>query len=281
MLTRLLLHLDGGPSTAAAISSGVQLAARHGVQLRGLLLVDTRRLTALAISAESASSCTAELERLALVDWAQDAVRQELSQACATAGVMLDVRQLRGDPLALLPAQAAFHDLVVMPLAAPAELGPEPGRLSVADVLSLVPTGVHPLLVLRPGVPGREPARDVRRVLLINDGTPSSAAAIRQYLAQQPFPDSEHRLLAVAETTAAARVQLAAIANYARQRQLDFESGCLRGTLRQLLRPYVEKWEADLVVLGAVAQHALLRPLWQSPLEQLLQTTNVGLFTSS
>lgn len=273
MLRSLLLHLDCAPSAVEGVRVGVSLAAQLKARLRGLLLLDTRRLSTLAISSESASSCAGELERLALLDSGQESVRSELSFACTAADVPLEIRQLRGDPLALLPGQAAFHDLVVTTLATPEELGQDTGRLSVADVLQLVQAGVHPLLILRP-------RREVRRVLLINDGTQSSAVAIRQYVSHRLFPGCEHRLLAVGDTAEAARARLDLLSDYARQQRIEFESGCLQGSLRQLLLPYVQKWEADLVILGVARRSSLLRPLWQSPLEQLLQKCNVGLYTS-
>ena len=79
IMKSLLLHLDCAPSASELARVGVSVAAQSKARLRGLMLLDTRRLSALAISSESASSCTAELERLALVDSAQESTRSELS----------------------------------------------------------------------------------------------------------------------------------------------------------------------------------------------------------
>ena len=65
MLSSLLLHLGSATDGEPLIELGVDLARRSLARVRGLTLVDTRRLTDLAATAEAACFATTEC---ALID---------------------------------------------------------------------------------------------------------------------------------------------------------------------------------------------------------------------
>lgn len=268
MINSLLLHFDCAPTAAGLIPFSVSLAARLEARIRGLTILDTRRLSTLATSCESAVHCTRELERLALVDVSQESLRAQLANACDVAGVQHDWRQWRGDPVALLPSEAQFHDLVVTAVTSPGEQE----DLTPQDVVRLVERDAHPLLVLRPRL-------RVKRTLLVCDGEPSSASAIRQFLLQRLFPECELRLLAVGTNEHEARDRLHAMTDYAQRQRTELESGYLRGSISKALIPYAEKWQADLIVIGVTQRKSLFRPLAQQPVEQILRKTNLGVYT--
>ncbi|QDU30916.1 Universal stress protein family protein [Anatilimnocola aggregata] len=205
------------------------------------------------------------------MDREHDRVCQQLSAACFQAGVNFDVRRSKGDPFEVIPREAQFHDLVVTGhLSQQGPLGEQ--GLTAAETLALLSCGVQPLLVLR------DAESEIRRVLLVTDGLLASAKAIRQFLSQNLFPAAEQRLLAIGATDEQAQELLREMAEYSRSRQLDCESGWLRGSLRRMLLPYAQKWQADLVVMGIPKGNSILRTLLPDPARLILQQTNMGLY---
>ncbi|WP_425615607.1 universal stress protein [Anatilimnocola sp. NA78] len=272
MLSSLLLYLGGAKSASEIISLGVDLATRHGARIRGLTLLDTRRFTELATTCESAAYCTAESGRLSRVDRTHDDIRLKLSTDCLKAGINFDVRRLRGDPFEVLPRECQFHDLVITGFQPSHDWAFEQG-LTASEVTNLIWHGVQPLLVLR------SPPQLIRRVLLVTDGMPAAAKAIRQYLSQELFPTADHRLLAIGETDHQAKELLRELAEYGRgQKKPRFESGWLRGSVRSSLLAYAEKWQADLVVTGIARRNPVLRTLQTEMTEQILRKTSMGLY---
>lgn len=275
MLNSVLLHFGSARHDEPVIELGVDLARRSAARVRGLTLIDTRRLDALAASSEAACHAVSEGTRLNRVEIEQDSVRARLSQACLAAGLDFDVRRVRGNPLEVLPPESQFHDLVVTAFPRSGEPASDDSSLTAADLVDLLHQGVGPLLALR------TPSRPLRRVLLVSDGAPHSARAIRQFVQQKLLPDAELRLLAIGRHEKQARESLREMADYCRSRTRAFESGWLRGSPRRALLPYALKWGADLVVLGVPRAGRVVRRLWRDPAEQILRTTEMALYAAT
>lgn len=273
MLKSLLLLLDGAHCAQGLSEFGVSLASVSQARLRGLAMLDMRRVVQ-AANCEAASGCCTELKLLQTVERCQNRALEQLTAACAGSKVDFDIRRVKGDPFEILPSEAQFHDLtiVAMPLANSAVEHEQ--SLPATDVLKLLAAGVRPLLVLS------TPLVPVQRVLLVSDGGAHSTATVREFLRQDLFPQAERRLFAISETEARAKSLLRELVDYARQRQTKFECGWARGSARQAVVRYAEKWQADLVVIGYRPQHVLLRPLWPQPAEQILRQTGMALFAS-
>jgi nucleotide-binding universal stress UspA family protein len=271
MLNSVLLHIDSAQRSEPVIELGVRLATRSAARIRGLSVVDTRRLAALSSTSESACHVVSEFDHLLRLEAEHNQVRLSMSQACGLAGLDFDVRRLRGNPLEVLATEAQFHDLVVAALPRKSqELS-----LSAADLVHLLGQGVPPLLVVRSA------EQPLRRVLLVNDGTPQSARAIRQFVKQDLLPRAELRLLAIGASQELARSSLAQMVEYCRCHKLVFESGWLVGSPRQALIPYAHKWGADLVVLGVQRVGPVVRRLWGELAEAILRTTDLALYASA
>jgi nucleotide-binding universal stress UspA family protein len=273
MLKSLLLLLDGAHCAQGLSEFGASLASLSRARLRGLALLDMRRVLH-AATCESASGCCSELQTLQTVERCQNRALEQLTAACAGAQVDFDIRRVKGDPFDILPGEAQFHDLTItaVPLANSAVEHEQ--SLPATDVLNLLAAGVRPLLVLR------TPLTPVKRVLLVSDGSAHSSAAVREFLRHDLFPQAERRLFAIGETETRAKSLLRELVDYARQLQAKFECGWVRGSARQAVVRYAQKWQADLVVIGYRPQHVLLRPLWPQPAEQILRQTEMALFAS-
>lgn len=242
-MNSVLLHLEGTAQAEPVIRIGIALAQQTMARVRGLTLLDTRYSEKTHLC-ESAVYAVMEDKRRARAERQHESVRYSLSQACLQAHLNFDVRQLSGNPLEILPQESRFHDLVVT---CRQDLGKQPrstSGLTAGDTLELLCRGVQPLLMVDSG------RTTMERVLLVYDGTEASGRAIRSYLSLGVLTGAEHRLLAIGESEVTSRTALREMGEYCRQRLPQLESGYACGKVARILRPYVEKWNADLVILG-------------------------------
>lgn len=275
MLSSILLHFSHQQQGEEVIEVGVELARISAARVRGLTLVDTRRMAVLSASSESAVFSQIEDNRLSRVEAAQDSLRSRLTRACLAAGIDFDLRRIRGNPFEVLPSEATFHDLVITSFPGLDARAEEACGLTEVELVDLAIAGVQPLLILR------RPRQPLRRVLLATDGSPSSVAAVRQFLSQRLLPEAEFRLLAFGRSQPHARATLRELTDYCRGRRLTFESGWLCGAPRRLLVPYAQKWNADLVVWGVPRGNRVVRRLLGGVAEMVLQSTDMALYTTA
>ena len=277
MLNSVLLHLSGDRRANAVIEFGVALAQRFEARVRGLTLLDTRRLASLASACEAAVYVSSEFSRLDRVEQQQESIRASLSRACLSAGVDFDVRRVRGNPLEVLPLESHYHDLIVTgaaPRGAVAEDDLDTG-LSGRELIDLLLRGVQPMLVVR------EKRQALDRALLVYDGTTASARAVRRFLGQALLPCAECRLLAVGQTELHAQNLYREMVEYCRTQLSTIETGSLHGPLRRALVPYAGKWQADLIVLGVPAGNRLLRRVLGEAAHDVLRQTNCALYATT
>lgn len=275
MLNSVLLHFKSTQQHAPVIDMGVELAKRTAARVRGLTLIDTRRLAALSTLCESAAYAHGEGERLGREEAEHEAVRAQLSQACLAAGVDFEVRRVRGNPLEVLPLEAQFHDLVVTALPPPGQSEHESPGLCATELIDLLWQGVGPLLVVRSG------SRPLARVLLVSDGTAAAAKSARHFLSQDLLPRAELRLLGIGESEARAKASLRELVDYCRGQRSQFETGWICGASRRVLPAYAQKWGAQLVVLGAERGSRVVRRLLGEAAEQLLSHTDIAIYAAA
>lgn len=273
MLHSVLLHLENVDQAQGVIRVGVALARQVEARVRGLTLLDTRRIEA-ATACEAAAYAAVEHTRYALIERIQQTVRARLSTACLEAGLNFDVRRSAGDPLEVLPQEARFHDLMVTSVSGKSH-SKAATDWSVDDLTTLLQRGVQPLLVVQ--------AQQVRidRVLMVYDGSDAAGRAIRSFLNQGIFTTAEHRLLAIGSSEANARQSLRNMADYCYERRSDLETGFACGSLRRVLLPYAKKWQADLIVMGVEPANRLLRWMFGSPASDVLNKLSCGLYASA
>jgi nucleotide-binding universal stress UspA family protein len=276
MLKSVLLHLNGVDQSQAVIEVGMQLAQRSRARVRGVTMVDTRRIEALASSCESAVYMDNELGRIAQAEKQQTAVCTRLSQACLAAEVDFDVRRISGDPFDILPGEAQYHDLVISAHAAPDAKGIDGSQLDVsgADLIGLIERGVQPMLIVR------SPLHVPSRVLMIYDGTAASGRSVRSFIGQNLFPNAEFRLLIVADAEERARHLLQEMVDYCRARRLTLETGYAVGSQRRIVIPFARKWQADMLVLGVTRGNRMFRRFFRGTAQRVLSKTDLSLYAS-
>lgn len=270
MLSSILLYLDDEVRAVPAIQLAVQLARQAKARVRGVTLVDTRHHEE-ACTQESAAFATQAHAALQLAEQRQQGVRHKLSNACLQAKVDFDVRRFAGDPVDVLAREARFHDLLI----ASGFVGNDALGLNASDLIGLVQRRASPLIVLHPQQSSLE------RVLLVYDGTDSASRAIQSYLKLGPLTRADHRLLAIGKSEDTARQFLDEILEYCMAKCPDLESGYVVGQTRRVLVPYINKWQADLAVMGCSSDGRFMRRVFGDSLLDLLKHTSCAWWAMS
>ncbi len=273
MLKSVLLYLESAERAAPVVRFGVSLAQETDARVRGLTLLDTRDSSD-AQACESAIYASLANAKSAISEYAHEAARAELSNACLKARLDFDVRRIAGDPMKVLPREARFHDLVVVSSNGFDERFPASSRfhLSNGEITQLLHRGVQPILLLPPQ------AKPIERVLLAYDGSEAASRAIRSWLTLGVLHNAEYRLLAIGGDESAARTSLAEMAEYCSAHCSNLETGCAIGKTRRVLLPYAQKWEPDLLVLGINPRNRFVNHLLGHASIDLVQTLNCALF---
>ncbi|QDU96418.1 universal stress protein [Lignipirellula cremea] len=277
MLNSVLLHLPGARAEGPVIELGVALSSRLRIRLRGLSVLDTRSLLSLNAQTEIPVFTGVEQLHLQCGKLQQEQLRQRLLHACTKAGISVDVRLAKGDPLDLLPSESQFHDLTLSCFPPPQERRLVPGHteLTCSDFVAFLDRGVQPLLLVR------EKEKELRRILMVYDGTAASGKAVKQFLNQRLFPSAEFRLLAAGPTLHKAKEYLKEMAAYCRLLQMDCEAGFVVGRAEAVILPYSARWEADLIVLGVRRQPWRIPWLVGNPVSQILQKSACAIYAAS
>ncbi len=274
MLESVLLQLNDNPSGEQAIKLGVQFAQQYQARIRGLTVLDTRRLESALTNCEGAIYASGEIGRLNRHEQTQQSIRLRFCQACLSAGVDFDLRSRRATPFEVLLQESRFHDLVLTTCPAPGDSGESPSEsgLTAGELVEVLLRGVQPLLIVRGACP------IIKRVLFVCDGTNASIRTVRTFLQQGLFPSAEGRLLAIGRSEAQAQETLREMATYCRSLGTSLETGCLCGNTRKVLIPYAKKWRADLVVLGVPRRNRLLNRVFGDTALDILKKTQLALY---
>lgn len=274
MFESVLLQLNDDPYGEHAIHVGVELARQCQARVRGLTLLDTRRLDSTLSNCEGAIYATGEFGRLHQHEQRQRSIRLRFCQICLSAGVDFDVRCRHANPLEVICHESRFHDLILAACPAPgaSRKGNCDSRLAPQELVDLLLRGVQPMLIVRGA------CSPIERVLFVCDGTNPSIRAIRTFLQQGLFPCAETRLLAIGRSKEKAQETLREMATYCRSVGTTLETGYLCGSVRKVLVPYAEKWRADLVVLGVPRRNRLLNRVFGDTARDILKKSQLALY---
>lgn len=241
MLKRVLLHLSGSFGADQVIELGAMISHRTSARLRGLSILDTSGLQKDG-HLVSAAYTVSESRRIAHAERRQMISHQQMIQVGQQYQLDFDTLGIEGDPIQSLVREAQYYDLLITRSAERARR--LPGELNASELINLVLKSRQPVYI------SRGTNTNPRRVLLVYDGSESSARAIRSFLTQKPIKHAHCRLLGIGAAAEPNAKLLRSMRDYCEARQSDLEVGCLAGSLRKVLIPYAQKWAPDVVAMG-------------------------------
>ena len=182
MIRRILVTLDGSPSSNAAAAVSLRLAARHKAQLIGLGILDTDFIQRPQAVPAGAMSYKHALDVKLLEDARQRllAVLSDFGEKARTAGVQHSTKQIEGEPRAVIEAAATECDIVAL---GKTSLHSVDGELSsmAMSVEQILRNSVRPVLV----VPDRQvvggPGRELSPIVVAFDGSVVSSRALHVF----------------------------------------------------------------------------------------------------
>lgn len=237
MFIDLLVAVDEGAEALNGLDLALQIARLEGAIIHGLHLVS--------------SADQVDCERVR-------SLRVAFNRTCHAAGVPGRLAVDVGDLAECVSDRARWSDIVVIDRTSS-------NGASVHDILQHCS---RPVLL----VPG--PARELKRALLIYDGSPKAKEAlyVATYLAKRHtislvlFATLEGDQRAMRKTVAVARRHL-------RKHGVDAEPFEANGPIATAIRNAATKAECELILIGGYSQHPLLAP--KNALDELLRLTTI------
>jgi nucleotide-binding universal stress UspA family protein len=233
MFIDILVAVDGAAPNLHGLELAIQIAGSEGAIIHGLHLV----------SSEAEVDCEPV-----------NALRVKFNRACHAAGIPGRLAVEIGDFAENVCDRARWSDLVVLDRAPSNET-------SLHDIIQRCS---RPILL----VPG--PARELKRALLVYDGTPKAREAlyVATYLASRRnvslviFATKEGDQRSMQKTLTVARRHL-------RKHGVDAGTFEAHGRIPTAIRESAIKAQCDLIITGGYSQHPLLAP--KSSLDELLR----------
>lgn len=265
----ILLHLSGCEGCDRTIELAANIAQFTNARLRGLSVLDTHNAQYQG-EVVSAVHVLSDSGRRAHQEVRQSLSHEYFEEVASRIGLDFASLAVSGDPIGSVAREAQYHDLLVLCCPPTSQ---QTGRdLTSWQNLELAARSRLPTYISR----GNQPAP--QRVLLVYDGSESSALAIRTFLADNPLPHARCRLLGVGAACDPKAERFRSMRDYCRARRGELEVGCLAGPIRRGLVPYTQKWEADLMVLSLPQNIGLWSRLTGEFSLSVLQRTELDLY---
>lgn len=182
MMRSILVALNGSPSSNAAPSVALRLAARHKARLHAVGILDTDFIQRPEPVPAGAMSYKHSLDLSLLKDAGQrlGAVLEDFSSRARAAGVQFDTKAVEGESRAAIEDAASACDLVVV---GKTSLYSADGEISSLPLCleQLLRKSVRPMLVVPDLQVIGEPGRELAPIVVAFDGSVVSSRAIHLF----------------------------------------------------------------------------------------------------
>lgn len=178
----ILVAVDGSPSSNAAASVAIRLAARHKARLRAVGVLDTDFIQRPEPVPAGAMSYKHSLDLSLLKEAGQrlEAVLDDFAAQARAAGVQFDTKTVEGEPRAAIEEAAATCDLVVIGRTSLYSPDGEISSLSLC-LEQLLRNSVRPFLVVPDLQVVGEAGRELAPIVVAFDGSVVSSRAIHLF----------------------------------------------------------------------------------------------------
>ncbi len=283
MIKRILVVTDGSPSALSAVSIAASLAGIIKIELIGIFVEDTSRLTTISTLQAVGHALTGEplvpqprspealaREEQRFSDEEHD-LERFFNERCAAAQVQGRFIAVRGEPDAVLREWAKTVDFVVL-----GNRGPAAPGSGGASILSLLRTVARPILVVPDEVAGES------RMLVAYDGSLTADRALRSAAEFAEIADFEsiHLLTIAASLDEASAVQAPAV-QYLSAYSMAVTSVVKVGKPDQVIAAYVAEIDASVLAIGAFGSNRIKETIFGSTTEAVLRDAQTAVLLVS
>ncbi len=267
MIKRILVPIPGASLGAAAVDQILSLARAHRARVTALVAADeTLQYRAPALVAVTdVVSRGIRLSGFQLQ--AQQAV-EELTEACRSCDVSIEVEQRDAELVAAACAAWRYHDLLVFPRHGTfhADVCPDPEAALVRMIVGRIGPVVSTATMPRP----------VRRVIVAYSGSHASAKSMKRFVQMNLCPGASVRIVNVCEDGVDGQRMLNDAAEYCRAWGVDADTVLLDGPPGTALLQHAR--EFDLIVVGDSARSLLTRKVFGDVMLQVLRQPDQAVF---
>lgn len=275
MMQDLLVCLEGSPATARAVDVALELAQKLRASLFGLALVDEPDIRAAEATGIGGSAYKRERDDALLAD-AEARARDWIAAfvlRCKQAGVPVQTLARRGRPAATILSELHRHDLMVLGADVNFRFETEEHDQKTRD--ELLRRAGKPILI----VPAQPPTGS-GEILMAYDGSLAAKRALASFAASGIARDRLVHVVAVDddgavawETARQGCAQLHDLGISATPHNVVSTETVAEAILGQRAR-----LDCSLMVMGAYVRARVLRLLWGSVTDEILQRTPVPIF---
>jgi nucleotide-binding universal stress UspA family protein len=271
VIKRILVGLGGTPITPVAVREAVDLAARHGAELTGVTVVDTRESALVERDPpESGVLVQSRLAQLSGIGERIDRAIDDFELVAAMAGVCYRVVHETGEPFERMIDLARFHDLTVCGLNKLLKYEFAPGR-PLDMLVRFMTSGVQPILSVT------EMRRPIKRVLIAFSGSAESTRAMKRWVQMRLFPTAELRVVSFGPAFFMQPLVDASV-EYCKAHGYTVAGHTVDAEAKEALLDEAADYDADLIVLGSSARKTFLRRMLGDTALQIISEAQIPLF---
>ena len=265
MIKRILVAMDGSPSSYAALSIAGSLAGITGAELVGLFVEDIGRLAGIEGKEAEAAEDQLEAESLQLY--------QNFHSRCSSSNIEGRFLSIRGVPSTVIRDRAKTADFIVM---GNVDKRTGEGTDQSETVVSLLRALARPLLVV-PDDPSGEP-----KIVIAYDGSLPSDRALRAAAEFAAISDmTTLHLLTVSATADECKTVQAPAVEYLSAYDLHVVPVCVTGKPEEAIPAYVEQIDASVLVIGAFGPNRMKESVFGSTTQAVLRQAEAAVLLVS
>lgn len=270
MIKRILVGLGGTPFTPGAIKHAVELAVELDAELTGVTLTHAAE----KVDADAALEVLYSSRQAELQDVNQRIEKSvaDFNEACRVAGLSsYKVVRETGKIFSKLIEESLYHDLIVFGLKKVLHYDFHAGSPHNLLVEFMV-QGVRPLIAVG------QTYRRVSRVLIAYSGSMESAKSMKRFVDMRLFPAAAMKIVHFGDTSDTAKMLLQNAAGYCAAHDFNVETEAFDAPIQQGLSAEIDRWKADMVVIGISNKRVFLRKILGDTALQIISESKVPLF---
>jgi nucleotide-binding universal stress UspA family protein len=279
MMKRILVPLDPSSYAQAALDFAIALAARHGGEVTGFMVLDTPDIER-AVGPVSPGALEyarkAERRREAKAHRQIQELLSRFSARCDAAGVANRKVEASGSPAEMIIRESVFYDLVLLGMRTHFHFATQDEPCTTLnDIAGRV---MPPIIVVPAKHPGPE---TIMRVLVAFGGSRTGAKSVRQFAGLHLFTDAATTILSSNQSMEKAQRYTGAVRQFLEAHgyshvEEDWTPEPVGETIRSKYQGNV-----DLIVLGAHAKSGILSFLYGQVTKSLITDGSTPLFIAN
>ncbi len=244
MIKKILVGLDSTPFTDTAIQYAIGLAKAHSAEVTGVAVVNIKKLESVGPVPIGGAYYAKNLRKFRVAEAESQAAKaiEKFSLTCKNEGVVFYAKNESGEPLNVMNSNMRYHDLTILGMRHNFDYSVIEEKKDF--LCKLVKKSRQPIVACP------EKFRSIKSALIVYDGSAESASAMKMFLRLNIWPGVETRVVCFNKCSLKAKELLKDAADYCKLYGINPSLEHVEENARAELLSYIEKWDADIVVMS-------------------------------